>query len=274
MALSATVVGSGESFNDPAGEDPVSVSDPFQVADCSSLQFAPKFAVSTSGKTSKSEGASLTAKVSYPPNAVGTEAWLASAKVELPKALPSRLTTLQKACTSKQFEANPAGCPPESVIGHAIVHTQILPVPLEGPAYFVSHGGEAFPNLVIVLQGYGVTIKLVGDTFISKAGITSSTFASTPDVPFETFELTLPEGKYSALAANGNLCQQNLLMPTAFVGQNGATLNQDTHIEVTDCEPTEKVKDRGEPQKPGMKQLREGLLLSYGRAQKGFLQDR
>ena len=238
MTLSATVVGSGESFNDPAGEDPVSVSDPFQVADCSSLQFAPKFAVSTSGKTSKSEGASLTAKVSYPPNAVGTEAWLASAKVELPKALPSRLTTLQKACTSKQFEANPAGCPPESVIGHAIVHTQILPVPLEGPAYFVSHGGEAFPNLVIVLQGYGVTIKLVGDTFISKAGITSSTFASTPDVPFETFELTLPEGKYSALAANGNLCQQNLLMPTAFVGQNGATLNQDTHIEVTDCSKT------------------------------------
>ncbi len=212
---------------------PVSV--PFQVTNCAALKFTPRFEVSTSGKTNKSEGASLTAKVSYPPNAVGTQAWLKSVRVELPKALPSRLTTLQKACTAKAFETNPASCPAESVIGHAIVHTEVLPVPLEGPAYFVSHGGEAFPNLEIVLQGYGVTFELVGDTDISNNGITSSTFPSTPDVPFETFELNLPQGKYSALAANGNLCQQDLIMPTAFVGQNGATLNQDTHIEVKGC---------------------------------------
>ena len=32
---------------------------------------------------------------------------------------------------------------------------------MEGPAYFVSHGGEAFPSLEIVLQGYGVKIDLV-----------------------------------------------------------------------------------------------------------------
>jgi hypothetical protein len=207
----------------------------YQSANCQSLSFSPSFDVSTSAKTSKALGASLTAKVSYPPGAMGTQAWLKSAKVELPKFLPSRLTTLQKACTAKAFEANPASCPAESVIGHAIVHTEVLPVPLEGPAYFVSHGGESFPSLEVVLQGDGVTIDLVGTTFISKSGITSTTFKATPDTPFETFELTLPQGKYSALAANGNLCLQNLVMPTAFVAQNGATLNQHTHIEVKGC---------------------------------------
>ncbi len=86
---------------------------------------------------------------------MGTQANIKSVKVELPKNLPSRLTTLQKACTAKAFETNPASCPAESVIGHAVVHTQVLPVPLEGPAYFVSHGGEAFPCSEIVCRVMG-----------------------------------------------------------------------------------------------------------------------
>ncbi|HZL48879.1 MAG TPA: hypothetical protein VFC30_07680, partial [Solirubrobacteraceae bacterium] len=84
-------------------------------------------------------------------------------------------------------------------------------------------------------QGYGVTLDLVGSTFISKAGITSSTFKTVPDAPVGSFELTLPEGKFSALAANGNLCTSKLAMPTAFVGQNGAEIHESTKIAVTGC---------------------------------------
>ena len=118
----------------------------------------------------------------------------------------------------------------------------------------------------MVLQGYGVTIDLVGTTFISKAGITSTTFKTVPDQPFSTFELTLPEGKYSALAANGNLCAPTktvtvkkkvtvkvhgrkktemrkvtetkpatLVMPNEFIGQNGAAIHENTTISVTGC---------------------------------------
>ena len=72
-----------------------------------------------------------------------------------------------------------------------------------GPAYFVSNGGAKFPELIVVLQGYaGVTIVLHGETFISQAGVTSSTFATVPDVPVGTFELTLPEGPDSALGSH------------------------------------------------------------------------
>jgi len=211
------------------------ITSPFQAASCASLKFAPKFTVSTSGKTSRARGASLSVKLTYPQGPAGTYANIAKVKVDLPKQLPSRLTTLQKACTAAQFNANPAGCPPASLIGHAKATTPLIPVPLEGPAYFVSHGGEAFPSLIMVLQGYGVTIDLVGSTFISKAGITSSAFKTVPDQPVGSFELTLPEGKYSALAANGNLCKTKLAMPTAFVAQNGAEIHTTTPIKTTGC---------------------------------------
>jgi len=212
---------------------PVSI--PFQVTNCQALKFAPDFKVSTQGKTSKAKGASLTSTVTYPSSTPGTYANVTRVKVDLPKQLPSRLTTLQKACTNAQFELNPANCPSASKIGYATVHTPLLPVPLVGPAIFVSHGGEAFPSLTMVLQGDNVTIDLVGTTNISKAGITSTTFKTLPDSPFTSFELTLPEGKFSALAANGNLCTSKLVMPTEFVGQNGFKINESTKISVTGC---------------------------------------
>lgn len=223
-----------------------SISEPFQVTDCASLAFEPGFKASTSAQTSRVDGASLTVKLAPPAqgprNVLGgsstsksEEANIRSVKVELPKQLPSRLTTLQKACTAHQFDSNPAGCPVASRVGMAVAHTPLVSNPLTGPAYFVSRGNEAFPQLVIVLQGEGITVDVVGDTFISKAGITSSTFASIPDVPVSSFELTLPEGPFSALSANGALCSQSLSMPTEFTGQNGARLKQITPVEVTEC---------------------------------------
>jgi hypothetical protein len=225
------------------------VVDPYQVTNCASLAFKPKFAVTSTGKTSRADGASLSVKLSFPSAPQGSEANIHSVKVELPKLLPSRLTTLQKACPAAQFEANPASCPSASIVGHAAAITPLLPVPVQGPAYFVSHGGEAFPSLVLLLQGYGVTIELVGTTFISKTGITSSTFKSVPDVPVSSFELTLPEGKYSALAANGNLCVQTLKMPTEFIAQNGAQTHQTTKINVTGCPKAHKVKHKAKKAK-------------------------
>jgi len=206
------------------------ISAPFQVGGCVSLQFAPSFTVATQGSTSKANGASLTVRVAQ--NA--GEADIHSVHVELPKQLSSRLTTLQKACTEAQFNSNPAVCPAGSDVGTATASTPTLSSPLTGPAFLVSHGGAAFPDLDIILQGDGITIDLVGNTDI-KNGITSSTFASVPDVPISGFQLNLPEGPYSALAANGNLCEQKLVMPTTIAGQNGVTVKQSTRIAVSGC---------------------------------------
>jgi hypothetical protein len=223
------------------------ISSPFQVASCQALTFKPDFTASTAAQSSKADGASLDAKIVYPTTPLGSnqasaQANIASVKVDLPKQLPSELKTLQKACTAAQFETNPAGCPAASVVGHATAVTPVLPVALTGPAYFVSHGGEAFPSLIVVLQGYGVTIDLVGTTFINgKTDITSSTFKQVPDVPIDSFELSLPQGPYSALGANlprsahGSFCGQKLAMPTVFTAQNGTVIRQSTPIAVDGC---------------------------------------
>jgi hypothetical protein len=266
MLFTATVTGSGADFTNPADGVPVTVNVPFQAAGCQALKFKPIFQVSATGQTSRVDGAGLTVKLAYPDAPAGSQANIRSVKVDLPKQLPSRLSTLQKACPDSVFDANPAACPAASRVGHATAVTPILPVPLTGPAYFVSHGGAKFPELIIVLQGYGVTIDLNGETFITKEGVTSSTFPTIPDQPVTSFELTLPQGPGSALAANGNLCTltktitvrkkilktikghsthilqkikqtipTNLAMPTAFTAQNGTVIHQSTPVTITGC---------------------------------------
>ena len=262
-------------FNSTEGAT-ATVSSRFQVGGCGELPFKPSFAVATHGPGTKANGASLDVKVMapgqgpHPDPALRSEANIHKVDVQLPLALPSRLSTLQKACTEAQFAANPAGCPPASVVGTAVAHTPLLTDPLAGPAYLVSHGGAAFPDLVLVLQGDNVTIELTGQTQIKK-GITYSKFESIPDAPIESFELKLPEGRFSVLAANGNLCARTktivthkretkqshghtvhvlrtlrqtvatpLLMPTTITAQSGTVFTQTTKIAITGC--TKKTK--------------------------------
>lgn len=209
-----------------------SLSTPFQASGCSALAFHPTFSASTAAKSSKSIGASLKVKVGYP---TGPQANIKSVLTQLPKQLVSRLSTLNKACPEATFNANPFACPTGSRVGGATATTPVLSNKLTGPAFFVSHGGAAFPDLDLVMTGGGVEIILVGNTNITN-GITTTNFAATPDVPVSGFELKLPLGAFSALTANGrNLCGQRLIMPTTITAQNGAVIKQNVHINVTGC---------------------------------------
>jgi hypothetical protein len=198
---------------------------------CATLPFKPALSASTVGKTSKVDGASLGVKIVYP--AAG-EANIAKVDVEIPKILPSRLTTLQKACTEVQFNANPAGCPSASNIASVVVHTPLLSSPLVGPAYLVSHGGAAFPDVELVLQGEGVTLIVDGKTQI-KNGVTYSHFETVPDAPFTRFEFNSPQGPYSLFGAPNGVCGKSLVMPVTITAQNGAVLKQNTKIAVVGC---------------------------------------
>jgi hypothetical protein len=207
------------------------LSSPFQVGNCSALAFKPTLKASTSAKTSKANGASLRVSVTQGAH----QANMKSVFVQLPKQLPSRLTTLQKACPEATFAANPVNCRAlGSEVGTATVLTPVLPGKLTGSAYLVSHGGAAFPDLDLVIEGDGVKVILVGNTDI-KNGVTSSTFAAIPDVPVTSFALNLPIGPHSVLTANGSLCAKPLVAPTTIVAQSGAQIKQSTKISVSSC---------------------------------------
>jgi hypothetical protein len=210
---------------------------PFQAVNCATLPFKPRFTVLTQARTSKATGASLHVKIVSGPG----QANIGSVRVDLPRQLPSRLTTLQQACPDATFKANPASCPSGSLVGTATAVTPVLRSPLSGPAYLVSHAGAAFPDLVTVLQGEGITLDVLGNTDIKK-GVTISTFNSVPDAPISTFDLVLPEGPHSALAAHGGLCKSKLNMPTAITGQNGAVIKQTTRIAVAGCPKKRKAR--------------------------------
>ncbi len=203
---------------------------PFQVKNCTALAFKPSFKAITKATGTKLNGDSLQVNLLQGAH----EANIHSVVASLPLQLPSRLTTLQKACPEATFAAAPATCPSGSEVGSATVSTPVLPSKLTGAAYLVSHGGAAFPDLDLILEGSGVRVILVGNTNI-KAGITTSTFASIPDVPVSSFALDLPTGANSVLSSYGNLCLHPLLMPTTITAQSGAVIKQSTRIAVSGC---------------------------------------
>jgi hypothetical protein len=229
----------------------VGVTSAYPVTDCASLPFTPQLTASAAGHGSKAEGTTFAVTVrsgGVNPGGVA-QAGMARVQLQLPKQLSSRLSTLQKACTDTAFNSNPASCDEGSVIGYAAIHTPVLKNPLTGPAYLVSHGGAAFPDVEFVLQGEGIKLVLDGQTDI-KEGVTYSKFESTPDAPFTVFETVLPAGPHGVLTPNVaeskhfSLCGETLVMPTTMIAQNGARIEQDTKVTVTGCSEVKSAKAR------------------------------
>jgi hypothetical protein len=212
-----------------------SVHMPFQVTNCGKLAFNPSLTVQAGSSFSKVNGTSFVVTVKAAPG----EANIAKTRLVIPANLPSRLTTIQKACPDSVFNANPASCNEGSNIGYAVVHTPVLKNPLTGPAYLVSHGGAAFPDVEFVLQGEGILLILDGQTNIH-LGVTTSTFNAVPDAPVSSFEAVLPAGPHSALtgylpSGSTSLCGTQLSVPTTITGQNGVLIERNTQVTYNGC---------------------------------------
>ena len=212
-------------------------SEPFQVADCTDLGFAPTLTTSISGSTNHGGIPSLPTVLSYPPDSTAY-ANTARAVVTLPHSEFLDNAHIKSPCTRVQFDADQ--CPSGSVIGYAKAETPLLEKPLEGPVYLRANGGERkLPDIVAALRGQ-IDINLVGYVE-STHGQLRTAFETPPDAPVSKFSLTLDGGKKGLLINSVNLCAQPLHVIANITGENGLSADQ-TPVLQTPCHRSAQAK--------------------------------
>jgi hypothetical protein len=202
----------------------------FGLRGCRGLPFRPRMTASAK-RSNRKVGAQLAIHLTQPAG----QANLKSVAVTLPQKLSVRLAALGTVCSADQLAAD--RCPAAAQVGSAKAQTPILGAPLAGPVYLAQSGGT-LPSLVAVLRGSGLTIQLDGTVSMVKGRVVT-TFASVPDVPIRTFDLVLPQGRRSVLAAPQLPCR-GAALSVLTTGQNGARTRQTVPLGGIPCRKAER----------------------------------
>jgi hypothetical protein len=221
-STASTVLGSGLNFSTEADDQPVTVTSPFQAADCASLKFKPKLAISLKGGTKRNSHPALKAVVTYPK---GNNANIRDAQVTLPHSEFLENAHIKTICTRVQFKEGLVPgekCPAASIYGKAHATTPLLDEPLSGPVYLRS-SNHPLPDLVVALNSGKINIDLVG-RIDSVNGRIRNTFEALPDAPVSKFVLEMQGGKKGLLVNSTNICRGAHRAKLAFTGQNGKVL--------------------------------------------------
>ncbi|HET7510666.1 MAG TPA: hypothetical protein VFJ65_10505 [Solirubrobacterales bacterium] len=243
-STASTVLGSGLDFTSEADDQPVTVTSPFQAADCASLGFKPKLALQVKGPAHRGGVPKFKATLTYPKG--GAYANIAKSVLTLPFSEILEQGHIGTSCTRAQFNegaGNGAGCPAASVYGRARAITPLLDEPLEGPVYLRSNGGEGgrkIPDLVAALHGQDINVNVVGfiDAVQKKGSERSrlrNTFAAVPDAPVEKFVLEMAGGKKGLLVNTTNICRGTHRAVSVFTGQNGKRYETEPKVVASGC---------------------------------------
>jgi hypothetical protein len=223
-STASTVLGAGLNFVSESDDQPVTVTSPFQAADCAALGFKPKLALSLKGATKRGGTPALKAVLTYPKG--GRYANVRTAQVTLPHSEFLEQGHIGTVCTRVQFKEGVVPgekCPAASVYGRARAVTPILSEPLEGPVYLRS-SSHNLPDLVAALHNKQVDIALDG-RIDSVKGRIRNTFEGVPDAPVSEFVLEMEGGKKGLLVNSTNICARKHHAIADLTGQNGKVYN-------------------------------------------------
>ncbi len=241
-STASTLLGSGLDFGSEADDRPVTVSTPFQAADCAALGFEPKLALKLKGGTARGQHPAFSATLRMKGSG---ESNIKRAQVTLPRSEFLENAHIKTICTRVQFRAE--ACPSESVYGHVSAITPILDEPLSGPVILRSSEHQ-LPDLVAELKNGEITVDLVG-RIDSLNGRIRNTFEAAPDAPVNTFTLTMQGAKKGLLVNSTDLCQGTHKAIAAFTAHNGKELEIHPELQAKCPKAHKKAKGKAQKQK-------------------------
>jgi hypothetical protein len=239
-STASTVLGSGRDFGSAADNVPVTVTSPFQAADCASLRFKPRLSLSLRGKTNRGGNPALRAVLRPRPG----DANAARISVALPHSEFLDQGHIRTVCTRVQFKAgagNGAECPAGAVYGHARAWTPLFSEPLEGPI-FLRSSEHPLPDLVLALHGL-VDVDAVGRIDSVNGGI-RSTFDFVPDAPVTKVVVDFQGGKKGLLENSTNICRGKHRAAVEMTGHNGRVHNFRAPLKPTCSKPEHRTQHR------------------------------
>jgi len=218
-STASTLLGSGLDFSSDVDDRPVTVSTPYQAADCAALPFKPRLNLKLKGGTKRGSHPALTATLLM--NGIG-EAGVKRAEVVLPKSEFIENAHFNTICTRVQFKqgVHPGElCPAGSIYGKATIKTPLLSEPLTGPV-FLRSSEHQLPDVVAAVHNGEIDVTLDGHVDSVK-GRLRTTFESTPDAPVSSAVISLLGAKKGLFVNSTNLCKATHKVEANFTGQNG-----------------------------------------------------
>ena len=195
----------------------------FQVANCATLDFAPKLGLKLRGSTKRRGHPALRAVL----RTDGNEANLARTDVVMPKYALLDNSHIGTVCTRAQFAAN--RCPADSVYGSATAETPLLDAPLRGPVYLRSSNNK-LPDLVADLNGQ-IDLEVSGQVDSVRGGALRVRFKNIPDAPVSKFVLDMKGGNKGLLQNSRPLCKTSRKASVRLFGQNGKRVKRSTRLQ-------------------------------------------
>jgi hypothetical protein len=213
----------------------------FQAGGCRGLDFAPRLAMTLTGKGQTTDGKhpGLTAKLTQ----LDGEANNKKVSVALPLSLALDPDNANGLCEPADAAADK--CPALSIVGKVHAISPILDQPLDGPVYFVR--GErkdpksgriirTLPKLYVPLTGQnGIKIDLHASSEV-KADRLVTTFDNLPDAPVSSVEVNINGGKGGILTvSNADICKSTQVANQQADGQNGKDADAPVTMQTSSC---------------------------------------
>jgi hypothetical protein len=216
-SFTSTLSGSGALFDDGSDDSSVSVTNLFQVSNCSARALQPQLALRLVGPPRRGAYPALRAVFTARPE----DANLKRIAVTLPHTEFLAQNHIRDVCTRAQFSAN--ACPESSIYGRATAYTPLLDGALEGPVYLRS-SDNPLPDLVMELRSGAIQIVLAGRIDSVGEGRIRGIFDQLPDAPLTRFVLQMQGGGKGALVNSAELCVTPANADARLVGQNNKGL--------------------------------------------------